>query len=128
MEMKIICEGRGQGKTYKLILESSKLGGTILCRDTAAKDQILEEARKMGLIIPEPATYREVLGGFHHNKYKIRGYLIDDADIFISTVVWPIFQDTPILGVSIGPDNIPEDIIQQLRDSPIVQKLLLEGS
>lgn len=57
VSIEIICKGRGQGKTYDLILESARTGVPIL---TAYNSKyILDQARLIGAKILQPMTVKE---------------------------------------------------------------------
>lgn len=80
--MKVIYKERGKGKTEELIKQSAKNGGYIVCQSMTLAEGILYRARKLGLKIPTPITYREFLDGRYCGR-GIKSFLIDDADMLL---------------------------------------------
>lgn len=77
--MKIIKGGRRSGKTTELIRMCAENGGYIVCRSYNAASMIQKQSKEMGLKIPYPLTYTELL----HKSYYAKGVkklYIDDAD------------------------------------------------
>lgn len=83
VNIEIICKGRGQGKTYDLILESARTGGPIL---TAYNSKhILDQARLIGAKILQPMTVKEYKyfkdnGSLLNSKNWKGKLLIDEVD------------------------------------------------
>lgn len=72
VDIEIICKGRGQGKTYDLILESARTGIPIL---TAYNSRhIIDQARWMGVKIHQPMTVQE------YKYFKDNGSLLNSKD------------------------------------------------
>lgn len=72
VNIEIICKGRGQGKTYDLILESAKTGIPIL---TAYNSRyIVDQARSMGVKINQPMTVNQ------YKHFKNNGSLLNSKD------------------------------------------------
>ena len=78
--MKVICRGRGSGKTTELVKDAAKNGYTIICKNRDMKLFVIDMAKKLNLKIPEPITMDDLNPP---NRYKIAGkdlkYAIDDA-------------------------------------------------
>lgn len=83
VNIEIICKGRGQGKTYDLILESARTGIPIL---TAYDSRhIVDQARFIGAKILQPMTVKEYKyfkdnGSLLNNKSWKGKLLIDEVD------------------------------------------------
>ena len=72
VNIEIICKGRGQGKTYDLILESARTGIPIL---TAYNSRyIVDQARFMGVKIHQPMTVGE------YKYFKSNGSLLNSEE------------------------------------------------
>ena len=72
VNIEIICKGRGQGKTYDLILESARTGIPIL---TAYNSRhIVDQARFIGAKIHQPMTVEE------YKYFKNNGSLLNSKD------------------------------------------------
>ena len=72
VNIEIICKGRGQGKTYDLILESARTGTPIL---TAYNSRhIVDQARFIGAKIHQPMTVEE------YKYFKNNGSLLNSKD------------------------------------------------
>ena len=57
--MKVICKGRGQGKTYDMIKLASENKGYILCSTVRQAQLIYDLSKNMGLSIHFPITYSD---------------------------------------------------------------------
>lgn len=66
--MKIIMRGRRNGKTTELIKMSAENGGYIVCRSHNAASMIKKQSKEMGLKIPYPITYAELLRKSYYAK------------------------------------------------------------
>lgn len=72
INIEIICKGRGQGKTYDLIMESARTGIPIL---TAYNSRHIEDqARWMGVKIHQPMNVQE------YKYFKSNGSLVNSKD------------------------------------------------
>ena len=58
--MKVICKGRGQGKTYDMIKLASDNNGYILCSTFQQAQRIYDLSKDMGLSIHFPITYSDL--------------------------------------------------------------------
>lgn len=122
---KLICMGRGEGKTKEIIEVAAERGATIICHNDNHRKDIKHRALKMGLILREPLTYSEFLGGFFHVR-EHKCFCIDDLDAFIATALYSSFGGIPVVAASFGPDNIDPKLIDQLLDADVVQKQIAE--
>lgn len=80
--MKVIT-GRNNGKTSRLIKESSEKWIYIICADYQRCRMICKQAGKMGLDIPFPITFREL----PIQSPFIKSVLLDDAETLLARVI-----------------------------------------
>lgn len=101
--MEIINGERRSGRTVELILESAKTGRPILTPSIQQAAFVEAEARKMGLEIPKPHSFSQVVemrergfrgtrpsdGYFDEREIDRRGgYLIDNADALLEGLLF----------------------------------------
>lgn len=79
---------RASGKTTLLIEESAKTGRPIIEPNTASARYVEEQAKEMGLNIPEPISATSWNGGYYRgsNFNRIDGFLIDEVDSVLSNI------------------------------------------
>lgn len=79
---------RASGKATLLIKESAKTGRPIIEPNTASARYIEEQAKEMGLIIPEPISATSWSGGYYResNFNRIDGFLIDELDSVLANI------------------------------------------
>ena len=79
---------RASGKTTLLIKESAKTGRPIIEPNTASARYVEEQAKEMGLIIPEPISATSWHSGYYRgsNFNKIDGFLIDEVDSVLANI------------------------------------------
>lgn len=82
--MKVICKGRGQGKTYDMIKLASENEGYILCSTARQARCIYDLSKDMGLDIHFPITYADLP---LTKGQRIDSVLIDNAEDFIEMAV-----------------------------------------
>ena len=94
---------RASGKTTLLIKESAKTGRPIIEPNTASARYVEEQAKEMGLIIPEPISATSWSGGYYRgsNFNRIDGFLIDEVDSVLSNIF-----GKPIVKATYTPDKI----------------------
>ena len=83
--MRIILKGRQGGKTTELIKRSAETGAVIVCHDARTAHMVKNTAYGMGLTIPEPWCYNDILSpasGVVYGKAR-QEIMIDNADMFI---------------------------------------------
>lgn len=88
---------RASGKTTLLIKESAKTGRPIIEPNTASARYVEEQAKEMGLNIPEPISATSWSGGYYRgsNFNRIDGFLIDEVDSVLSSIFGrPIYKAT----------------------------------
>ena len=83
--MKIIYGGRGSGKTTRLIEESAKDEGYIVCITKRACSRVFSQAQKLELDIPFPITYDELIKGQFYGK-GIKGFHIDNVEYLLKHI------------------------------------------
>lgn len=81
--MKLITKPRGKGKTTELIKISAETGDYIVVLNHRLARFVAQMATDMGLQIPFPATYAEILDK-RCKGMRISGLLLDDLDSFLS--------------------------------------------
>ena len=94
---------RASGKTTLLIKESAKTGRPIIEPNTASARYVEEQAKEMGLIIPEPISATSWNEGYYResNFNRIDGFLIDEVDSVLSNIF-----GKPIVKATYTPDKI----------------------
>ena len=94
---------RASGKTTLLIKESAKTGRPIIESNTASARYVEEQAKEMGLIIPEPISATSWSEGYYResNFNRIDGFLIDEVDSVLSNIF-----GKPIVKATYTPDKI----------------------
>lgn len=94
---------RASGKTTLLIKESAKTGRPIIEPNTASARYVEEQAKEMGLNIPEPISATSWNGGYYRgsNFNRIDGFLIDEVDSVLSNIF-----GKPIVKATYTPEKI----------------------
>lgn len=106
VNIEIICKGRGQGKTYDLIMESARTGIPIL---TAYNSRyIVDQARLIGAKILQPMTVKEYKhfkdnGSLLNSKSWKGKLLIDEVDGVLEQLL-----GTKVEKVTCTPDSMNE--------------------
>jgi hypothetical protein len=77
--MRLICGGRGSGKTARLVRMSADTGATIICVNDICVKRTLEIAKMLNVVIPDPVSIDKFLDGGLNWQVK-SSILIDDAD------------------------------------------------
>jgi hypothetical protein len=83
--MKVIARARQEGKTEELIKMSADTGCVIVCLSMVESEQIRKRAIELGLTIPRPATYFELMA----RDKSVRGskLLIDNAELLLERII-----------------------------------------
>ena len=94
---------RASGKTTLLIKESARTGKPIIEPNTASARYVEEQAKEMGLIIPEPISATSWHSGYYRgsNFNKIDGFLIDEVDSVLANIF-----GKPIMTATHTPEKI----------------------
>lgn len=94
---------RASGKTTLLIKESAKTGRPIIEPNTASARYVEEQAKEMGLNIPEPISATSWNGGYYRgsNFNRIDGFLIDEVDSVLSNIL-----GKPVVKATYTPEKI----------------------
>ena len=98
--MEVIVAPGGAGKTVELIQRSAETGAIIVCVNNAARSGILKTSQAMGLEIPKPVLFTDLISYYYDPSQKgyEKGLLIDNLDlmldrIFGNTVLAATFRD-----------------------------------
>lgn len=88
MHIELLQMPRASGKTTLLIKESAKTGRPIIEPNTASARYVEEQAREMGVKIPEPISATSWHSGYYRgsNFSRIDGFLIDEIDSVLSNI------------------------------------------
>ena len=83
--MKIVQKARGQGKTKKIIEEAANDFAYIVCIDKKEARRVAQKASKMGLDIPFPLTFDEVI----HSRLGggVKKLIVDNIDLYIEDFI-----------------------------------------
>lgn len=105
MHIELLQMPRASGKTTLLIKESAKTGRPIIEPNTASARYVEEQARAMGLKIPEPISATSWNGGYYRggNFNRIDGFLIDEVDSVLANIF-----GRPICKVTYTPEKIDD--------------------
>lgn len=79
---------RASGKTTLLIKESAKTGMPIIEPNTASARYVEEQAREMGVKIPEPISATSWNSGYYRGSdfNRIDGFLVDEVDTVLANI------------------------------------------
>lgn len=88
MHIELLQMPRASGKTTLLIKESAKTGRPIIEPNTASARYVEEQAREMGVKIPEPISATSWCSGYYRgsNFSRIDGFLIDEVDSVLANI------------------------------------------
>lgn len=96
---------RGWGKTTALVMRSSVTQYPILCYSHATKQAILDRAFELGISIPEPIVFVDVIKTQDNLRgFKIEKILVDDADILLNRIAGDLFHAS-VDAISITPSE-----------------------
>lgn len=112
--MKIYTMARGTGKTTKLIKMSAENNYPIIVRHRLSKEFILDKAKRMNLVIPEPISLDEFENRSLSNKQQnYDAYLVDDLTLIVGDVFRDYFGKevyaATMMVTTISGDNYSED-------------------
>lgn len=86
--MKIINLGRGQGKTIRLLYASEWNDNPILCATYSQKDNLVKQAERLGLKIPEPIVASEITTNrIRESKAVDKDLLVDEAPLVLQSLL-----------------------------------------
>lgn len=99
---------RASGKTTLLIKESAKTGRPIIEPNTASARCVEEQARRMGVQIPEPISATSWNSGYYRgsNFNRIDGFLIDEVDSVLANIF-----GKPVVKATYTPEKIEIDSV-----------------
>lgn len=104
--MKLIMNGRGTGKTTKLIYASEVTGIPIATYSNTNAKYIKDMAERMGCNIPEPTTYYDLANNHHRGNMQYKSILADDIDSIFQKAL-----DSYLNCHAIGATMTPRDFI-----------------
>lgn len=112
--MKIYTMPRGTGKTTKLVRMSAENNYPIIVRNRLSKEYILDKAKRMNLIIPDPIMLYEFENGSMRGKRQdYDAYLIDNLELIVGDVFRDYFGKevyaATMTVTTISGDNYRED-------------------
>lgn len=85
--MKIYTMPRGTGKTTKLVRMSAENNYPIIVSHRLSKEYILDKAKRMNLVIPEPISLDEFENRSLSNKQQnYDAHLVDDLTLIVGDV------------------------------------------
>jgi hypothetical protein len=93
--MKAYVRSRAAGKTHELIKLAAEERLVIVCPTTEMVRAVTERARKMGLDIPQPVSFRQLTSGYCRGR-KIKGFAFDDAELCLQQLAGPV----PVAAIS----------------------------
>lgn len=79
--MDIVAVNRIEGKTELAITRSARTGAVIVVNGNAMVKHIKDRAKRKGIDIPEPITYRKLKNGY--SKGRDETYILENLDIVI---------------------------------------------
>jgi len=89
----IVLGDRSSGKTTALIKHSHNTGAYIVCHSRDEAQRIFAQATDMGLRIPLPLTFSELINGRFAAR-GISGFAIDNADHLIQFIAGRVKVET----------------------------------
>ncbi len=104
--MKIINLGRQQGKTTRLLYASEWQHIPILCATYQQKRYLMDMAKKLGLIIPEPIYVSEISKG---DSVMDKDILIDEAPWVLQMLLKNIGMRGDVKAITLTSDEKVED-------------------
>ena len=115
---------RASGKTTLLIEESAKTGRPIIEPNTASARYVEEQARKMGVQIPEPISATSWYSGYYRgsNFSRIDRFLIDEVDSVLANIfgkpIWTATYTPEKIGVAKAYDRkVDLDDFEKMLDN-----------
>lgn len=87
--MKIINLPRGRGKTTRLLYASEFTDTPILCANQTYKQHLLDRAKQLNLVIPEPITTSDVTmsGAAFKTSIRDQDILVDEAPMVLQSLL-----------------------------------------
>lgn len=106
--MEIIISGRQAGKTTALIRKCHETGGRIVCASMKRVRHIASLAEEMGLVIPHPITFGELIDGCVIQGWGIPCFYIDDVDSLLRQLTRGVpIEALTITGTLVGANEAP---------------------
>jgi hypothetical protein len=96
--MKIIVAPRRAGKTTQLIKQCAQYKyALIVCNNRRMCEWTFTHAKEIGVDIPMPITYDELMRGVYRGK-NIDAFLLDNAEIFLRSLT----SSVPIVAIAMS--------------------------
>ncbi len=106
--MKVIKLDIGKGKTTKAIKLAAKGHYHIVCVNNKECDRVSKQAYEMELDIPSPISFLKFTNGLF-DPSKVRGFVIDNADILIDQWLTEKLKDRDLIGVTLSGDVFDDE-------------------
>ena len=105
--MKIINLGRGQGKTARLLYASEWQQLPILCSTYAEKDNLVSQAERLGLLIPEPIAANEITTSrIRGSKAADKDLLVDEAPLVLQNLLHSMGMKGEVRAITLTSDEL----------------------
>lgn len=100
--MKIINLPRGYGKTIRLLYASEFNDAPILCSNQTSKQNLLDQAKRLNLRIPDPITPSDVTkGGVFKTSIRDKDILVDEAPMVLLDLLKSLGMATDIKAITL---------------------------
>lgn len=99
--MKMLVQPRGAGKTTEAIKLAAERFAYIVCSSHREAHRIAKQARTMGLDIPFPCTFDELLRGEFCHGGGVRAFIVDNVDLLLQQLAGPV----PVLAATATEDS-----------------------
>jgi hypothetical protein len=87
--VKVYVRPRQGGKTHELIELAARERLVIVCASVKMVRLTEERAKRMGLDIPRPLSFRQLTSGAARGR-QIRGFAFDDAELCLQHLAGPV--------------------------------------
>ncbi len=101
--MDVIVGGRRSGKTTRLIRLAESNRAVIICPSEGHCNKVRDEADRLGLKIPVPRTFNELIGPSSMDRPPPLPVIIDNADVLLRDLC----GNKELIGVAICEDESP---------------------
>jgi len=113
--MEMIIQGRGYGKTKRMIELCAEHDGYIVCKDFETAQKIAKRAEDMGLDIRFPVSFGEWLGRPFW-RAGVRQFFIDDLDLLVKHMIYRAANGVPIRAASATENGLTEMFGEETSD------------
>lgn len=109
---RLIIKDRAAGKSTQLLYTSETTGYPIITQSEGSKNVLLDKAKALNLIIPEPITVQN--WNYEHRGKRIEHVLVDDAESVIGEALKQYF-DCDVIAATLT-DKLKEFQIRRYRN------------